>query len=415
MGGGGGQQTSTSTSTPTMDPQIKQALLDNMKVGNAVTSGILPTWVPNAAQPGANAPRFDPETRSLVYDNGASGMTGDGNGRWVNADGSDFVAPSTFTAGWTPDQLAAFDKIRNTQALSAKDLGGDVYGDLAKFVGPQVSAATVGNVDPFTAAQVADVADVASKNFTDYDFSKYANPYMSNVVDPVKQFYADEGDRAAAAAKAASRAAGGLRGSSPAIAEALSRGEISRQAGMALSPLYSDAFKTSAGLITGDAARDLQASQGNQATALSRNTTNANLTQDAAKAAYTFATQKALADASMANQAGIANQDAALRAAGIRSDAAAGMADAAKGAWDSNNITTNALLGIGDRQQALDQSKMDDIIKAINIRNALITGAVPGSTGQTTTTTGPGQGTNIGGILGGLGSLGSGIAALASL
>lgn len=424
--GGTPTQTTTQSSTPTMDPAIKAALLGNMGVGDAITSGILPRIGAPSTSPAAPGGSFG--FSEFGGSGPSSAPTNSGTG-YVMADGSEFRAPTTFTAGFTPDQLAAFDRIRGQNALTTDQLGGPTFQGLTGFSAPTVGAqnVTAANIDattPMGAAQIGKVDDVTSKNFTDYDFGKYATPYMSEVVDPVKAFYADEGKRAAASAVAQGRAAGALRGTSPAIAEALSRGEVSRQAGMALSPLYQDAFKTSAGLITNDANRNLTAAQGNQATQLSRTLAQAQLEQEAARKAFDAETQRASQNAGfqqqagIANQganlqAGIANQGAAINAAGVQAAGAAGMANANRGVFDSGQIVTQNLLGAGNQQQALDQSKIDDIIKALNIRNALVTGAVPGASGMTSTQTTRGGGAGLAGTLGSLGSLAGGIGALA--
>lgn len=462
---GGSPQTTTQSAMPTMDPDIKARLIGNMDMGNWITSGILPrmpgvttgqpqvdngTGAVTPARSGttnipgmptqAPGPSYNGQGGQLagvdasgapVYINPTTYQYGNDNtGGVVNADGSPAAPPSTFTAGFTPDQLAAFDRIKAQNPLTSAQLGGDIYNDLSTFSAPNVGATSVGatsvTAPTAQAGQVGQVGDVASKNFTDYDFSKYAQPYMSQVVDPVKSYFDTQSDRAASQAAAASRAAGGLRGSSPALAQALARGEIAQQAGMALSPLYQDAFKTSAGLVTSDANRDLQAAQGNQATQLQRTVTQAGLdnSTNLANADSTLraglANQDASLRAGMANQnanlqAGIANQGAAISGAGVRSGAAAGLANAAKGVFDSTGIVNNNMLQVGNMQQALNQSRIDDIIKALNIRNSLVTGAVPGTTGQTSTSTQTGGPSQIGGILGGLGSLASGIGALASL
>lgn len=435
-----------------MDPAIKSRLLGNMAVGDAITSGILPRIGAPTTTPGYGT------TSGIPGDYGFGTATPIAETGYVAGDGTPYQAPTTFTAGFTPDQTAAFDRIRAASGLTPEQLGSGTYSALTGFNAPTVSAgsvtaptvgptsmtaARVASVDPMSAAQIGSVDNVTSKNFTDYDFNRYANPYLSNVVDPVEAYFAEEGNRAAAAAKSAGRAAGALRGSSPMLAEALSRGEVSRQAGMALSPLYQDAFKTSAGLITTDANRNLSASQGNQAAQLARATAQAQLEQEAARRAHEAEVQKAIQDAAFAQQAGVVNQDstlrtglanqeAALRAgianqganlqagianqgaatagAQIQAAGAAGLANANKSAFDSANIVTQNLMSAGNQQQAMEQAKIDDIIKALNIRNSLVTGAVPGASGQITTQTGGGGG--LPGVLGALGTLGSGLGAL---
>jgi hypothetical protein len=402
-----------------MDPQIKDALLGNIDMARAITSGILPRRAGGGTGPGysgaSSTPIFSADgTVSFVGGTGG-GDAASGSG-YVNADGTPYVAPSTFTAGFTPDQLEAFKKVRyfTDNPLTANQLGSDTFLDLSKFKAPDVSATSV-TAPMMEAAQVGQVADVGAKGFTDYDFGRYSSPYASQVVDPVRSYFAEEADRAGASARSQARAGGALRGSGPAIMEALAREGVSRQAGMALSPLYQDMFKTSAGLIESDANRDLVAGQSNQGTQLRRELSQAELTQGASANNQQAGLRAGLANQDASLRAGLANQGAAISSAGVREAGARGFAGANAGARAGEIQGVQMLLGAGDQQQRLQQMFKEDPIKALNILNSIITGAVPSATGQTSTTTGGGNTfANIGAGLGGLGGLVGGLAALSS-
>lgn len=420
----GDSPSQTQTSTPTLDPDIKARLLENMDVGNAITSGILPQLKAATATPGTggSTPIVSPTRYGQGQSNSGNFQTIDtGFGsiqvpgapqEWVNADGTPYKAPTSFTAGFTPDQLDAFKMIKNLPnagLMSPQALGRDTFNDIANFKAPDVTASSIG-ASPVVAGQVAQVGDVNAKNFTDYDLSKYLDPTLAQTVDPVKAFLQDQGDRALSAQAGQSRAAGALRGSNRDVAQALTSGQNTLAAGAALSPLYQNAWNTTAGLVTGDANRNLTGQQSNQSTQLTRATTQAGLDSQASALNAENALKAAGANQDAALKAGLANQDAAISGAGVRNAGAVNFGLANKGAYDALHANSLDTLALGDKAQALEQSKIDDLLKALNIRNSLVTGAVPAATGQTTTTSGGGSG--AGGILGGLGALGSGLGAM---
>lgn len=395
----GGAPTQTSSSTPTMDPQLKAALMGNIGTADQITGGVLPTQ--------------------------------DADGNLVNSDGSAFKAPTSLTAGFTPDQLAAFGQIRNLSGtpLTAAQLGGNTYSALSNFQAPSVNGtvvngSTVANTAPMAAGTVGDGSNVAAKQFTDYDLSKYTNPAMAQVIDPLTQYFNTQSDRAAAASQSQARASGALRGSNRDIGAALARGEVANQAGAALAPLYEDAYKTGAGLVQNDESLATQAGLANQGMATQRDIAQANLDTTAASNNQNVAANQATTNAQLAQQAGLANQGNALQAgmanqsgalnsAGVQATGAAGLAGANTGAQQNQVQLAQLLSALGGQEQGMDQSKINDLIQALGIRSGAVTGAIPSMTGSTSTTTGGGSG--AAGMLGGLGSLASGIGALAAL
>lgn len=433
-----GSPSQTTSSMPTMDPQLKSALMGNINTANMITSGILP----NAGSGSPGQQTGVDEMGNPTYAD-AYGSTGAGAGGAAGGTGG-YTPPKSFTADFTPDQLKSFEMIRNlaTNPLSAQQLGGDVYGDLSKFQNSNVSGSnvnpayfgptTVAGVDPMQAGQVAQVGDVNAAKVGGSDIAALADPYMSQVVDPVKAYFDQQSDRAGAASQAQARAQGALRGSNRQVGEALARGEVATAAGNALSPLYADAFKTSAGLASGNADRTMQAGLANQGTQLQRATTqagldttaagqnlgvranqasqNATLNQDTFKSNQNANLTAGMANQSNALQAGIANQGAGIQAAGVRGAGAAGMAAAQTGAQNSAVQGAGLLNNAGTQQQDLATQRLMDVIKALQLRTGVISGAMPSMTGQTQTTTGGGSG--AAGILGGIGALASGIGAL---
>jgi len=426
----GDSPSQSTVSSPQLDPEIKARLLQNLDTADMLTSGILPHAGPSV---GTGSGSASPSGLPSSYGTSGAGRSSDygtyggstistpfgdtsiPGGPAVNPDGTPYKPPTTLTAGFTPDQLTAFQQIRNLPnagLTSPEALGRNTFDQLANFNAPDISATSV-TAPTMRSGQVGQVGDISSKNFTDYDLSKYMNPAISQVVDPVKQYFDTQSDRAASAAQGQARAAGALRGSNPAIATALARGEVANQAGMALSPLYQNAYDTATGLVSGDANRDLTASQGNQSTQLTRATTQANLDQGANAANQEAALRAGLANQDAALRAGIANQGASVSSANIRNTGALNYGAANKAASDQLIQNASLLGSIGDQQQAQDQAKIDDPFKALAIRSGMVQGALPGTTGSTSTTTGGGAG--IGGTLGGLGTAALGLSKLIPL
>lgn len=116
-----------------------------------------------------------------------------------------------------------------------------------------------------TAAQIAPVGNVASKNFTDYDFSQYADPYLSSVIAPVQQSLADSTAQQMNAADVM-RPTGSFGGARQGVADALLGGQIANQSAQTLAGLYQNAYDTASGNIESDANRQLSADQSNQST-----------------------------------------------------------------------------------------------------------------------------------------------------
>lgn len=463
---GAPSQTTSQSSQPTLDPALRQVLLDNVNTANLITSGILPTVSGGGAGGGVQIPQFGPDGSIIGYGGytGATGTAGGASGTPTGTlNGQPYTPPSTFTAGFTPDQERSFDLIRQIAAnpLTAAQLGGDTYGGLAGFNAPWISssnvsvpdrltydpvaaqavsrdaigalpqigaqtvsardinvpaqitaqtvsaptasltgvrdvgpmsAATINAPSPFDAAQIGRVGDVTAGTFAGTNLTPYQNAYASQVLDPLRQDLQTQTDRAIAATRQASRASGAARGSNPALAEMQTREGLQRATASALSPVYQDMFRTSAGLVQSDLDRQLQAGLANQGTGASLATAQANLNQDAARTAYTtgadlaraqaqlqqdaagqnfaFQGQRALTDAAnqqgltLASQdatlrAGIANQGAGLQAGQINTEAALRAATA--------NQDAGLRAGIANQGAALtaDQTNVDALLRSL--------------------------------------------------
>lgn len=425
MAKGGSSGPQTTTNQTIIDPSLKAAWQGNVDMANMLTSGLVPyrsgsgggaSTSPVNVIGNANG-YWDPgsgEWTQGTYSGGMNGLPYDPNGdsgQILNADGTPFIAPTSLTPGFNADQLAYQGGVRGLAGLTPNDLGASTFQNAANFQAPTATAARVAGVTPMTASTVAPVADISAKAFTDYDFNKYANPYMSNVVDPVKAYLDTQAERARNAADMG-RPTGAFGGSRHGVADSLLEGEIALQGGNVLSGLYGDAFKTSAGLITSDANRALAADQSN----LSKNAqiamANAQLGQDAASRNFDFSGRTALTNAGFDQQTGLANMEAAMRTPMIQMAGAGGLANANLGSRQVELQNLGLLGDVGNQIYARDQDKLMDPFKALNIRMGAM-GGMPMQTGSTSTTTG-GPATGTSPLLGGLGGAigGAGLAGM---
>jgi len=157
--------TSNVNNITTVDPAIRAALMGNVDMTNILTSGMLPSrpgqnamtngggsfaaqqpvtggggyWDQNTGEWNAGTPAYNYGTASA-----------DGGGLILNPDGTPYTPPSSFTAGFDPSQIAAQGNVLNIAGtpISRAQLGGDVYDRYSNFTAPQMSASTVGNIDP---------------------------------------------------------------------------------------------------------------------------------------------------------------------------------------------------------------------------------------------------------------------------
>lgn len=185
---------------------------------------------------------------------------------------------------------------------------------------------------------------VQDRAFTDYDISKYMNPYTNEVIDTSLNDLERSRQRTENAQKADMLAAGAWGGSRSGVAQSLTNEGFANTAASTAANLRNQGFNTAAQLISQDANRNLAGQQSNQQASLQAAMTNASLGLqaqlanqaaglDAAKFGANYGLQQGLANQSadmqgqLANlqssqfganlglNASLANQDAALRAA----------------------------------------------------------------------------------------------------
>ena len=261
-------------------------------------------------------------------------------------------------AGFSPDQLAAFNYIRSGIGMTNPmyERASDVTSSIAGYNPDQIKA----------------------QSFLDADVNKYMSPYIGEVENraienanrALRQNVAQIGDQA--------RTAGAFGGSRQGIAEGVATSETARGIGDLSAQLRDQAFARASGLIQSDQERAFNAARANQMAGLQ----GAEL------------------------RLGAANQLGSL--AGLRQQAR--LMDAA------------ALEGVGAQRQAMQQAQLDDAynrwleqrnypIEMLNLRLGATSATPYGGTQTQTRTGGPGGNS----FLTGLGAAGTGVSILSGL
>jgi len=237
-------------------------------------------------------------------------------------------------AGFTPDQESAFGLIR--QFAAPDSIGMQRVGQGADAVrgaslyqpqmvsGQQLDRSAVQNLQAQTGAQ---------------GMSAYMNPFQQDVVDVALGDIERSRQMQQMQGAAQAQRAGAFGGSRQGVAQALTNEAALREAGRTAAGLRSEGFQFAAGMGQQDAARALQAQAANQGVDLSIQEANAQLAQ----------------------QASLANQQAGLAGAGLNLQAGTQLANI--GEMTQNlGFTQAAQLGqIGQQQQALSQAQLDAI------------------------------------------------------
>ena len=272
-------------------------------------------------------------------------------------------------AGMTPLQQQAMT------GYGALSMGQPLYGQAAQAYGQmaQMDAPTM------QAAQIGDVGSIAEP-----DIGAYMSPYTEAVIESGLRDLGGAQEMALAKQGAQATAARAFGGSRQGIAEAETRKAYGQQA---------------ADLIARERAKAFDQAQ------------------RAAQFDITGQQQRALQQASLEQQAGLAGQQAALDAARLRGAGAAGLGAIAGQQLQTQLAGLGAQTAAGEAQRALQQAQLDvpyqDYLAAMQYpltQFGVLTGAagaIPEGYGTTVQRTG-----GLGPALGTLGSLGMGLGAL---
>lgn len=449
--------TSNVNQTTTVDPAIRQALLGNVDMANILTSGMLPS------RPGQSPLNVQPGVQPVT---GGGGYWDTGTGAWqpgtpaynpgteagpiLNPDGTPFVPPTSFTAGFDPSQTTAQNAILGIGGtpVTRGQLGGDVFDRFSNFTAPNMTATTVGDVGARGATQVgratpatalnAVAGSASGQNFTDLDFSKYLMPGRENVIDPLKGYFAEMTDRALANTASKGRMGSAVRGSNDYLREGAVAGEMALQSAPVISSALQNLYGTSASLAGADLSRQadiskfnagLQAdvSKFNAATGTDVSKFNSGLdlqtllaqagyTDSASRDTFTANNQRDVFDAGQTQQATMTNTENAMRSPLIAMQAAQAGAGATTSARDIAIQNAGLIDTVGAERRGLTQARMDDPWRAYAMRAGAVTGAAPTFTGSSSSSTGTGPSPygSRGGLASGIGAA-AGAAGIASL
>lgn len=331
---------------------------------------------------------------------------------WTNANalaGKPYTPYSGPTVpGTNADLTKSYDMARAAagQGMDETNAAGKTFGSLAGYQADNVDPSLMDTfladggrdvngmmidpsaMGPGAQAGHASARDVTAKQFTDYDLQRYMNPFIGNVVDTTLSDIDRQRQQAIVSGQAAATKAGAFGGSRHGVADAGTNEAALRTSAAAAGQLRSAGFDAATGLIMNDANRDLtgqMANQGadvstgianannatsasmanadqrmralmaNQSTDLASQTTNANLFADLQRFNAGQKTGASQFNAAAKNATATANQNAGINAAGVRGNAASGLA------------------GVGAQKQTM-AGKGSDLINRIGLQQRGITG-----------------------------------------
>lgn len=271
-------------------------------------------------------------------------------------------------AGFNANQTAAQGGLLNlANAKVGAGLLGSATGAASTAGGYRpmsITASPVAAQAPITAATVAARPDVTSGPIGADAIAGYMNPYENEVVktslgDLERQRQIEQTYNAAQATRAHA-----FGGTGSAILSAQTNDSYARTAAQSAANLRSQGFTTALAAAQADAARRLQADQGNQQAGNDVAMFNAGKAQDADLFNASQAGSLAQFNATQALDAGRANQAAGLTGAQLNLDAArtlSSLSDQER----AHALEDNGLIAqVGDAQQAQSQRELDAALAA---------------------------------------------------
>jgi hypothetical protein len=168
---------------------------------------------------------------------------------------------------------------------------------------------------------------VTPQKMSETDLNPYLNPYITNVEDRALDTLDRSRQTAQNANASKAAAAGSFGGSRHGIVDAVTASETARAAGDLSATLRKEGYDRATELATGDITRDMTAQTGNRDSSL---------------------------------QAALANMQAGISGAGVRTSAANSLANVSTAGQDSLFKDIGGLLGSGNTLQAQEQAYLDD-------------------------------------------------------
>jgi hypothetical protein len=246
------------------------------------------------------------------------------------------------------------------QKFGALDTGGQqfgqaaqTYGDLASFGAPQAEAARVGPA--MGIRSVGQVGDVQAGQLSGTDIGSYMSPYTEQVTNAALRQLGGAQDIALNQMGAEATRAGAFGGSRHGVAEAETRKAYGQQVADLIAQQQQQAF------LNAQQAAQFDIGQRASSDALNQQAAEAAAAREQAARSgnVAAANQFAMQQAQYEQAANLANQQAALSAAGIRAGGAAGLGATAGQALESQLAGLQAQTGAGELERAIKQAELD--------------------------------------------------------
>ena len=282
------------------------------------------------------------------------------------------------------------------------------YRSLSEFMAPTARAAQLSPAERMRG--VGQVGDVTAGQLAATDIGQYMSPYTQGVIESSLRTLGGAQEMALDKMAAQAQAAKAFGGSRQGIAEAETRKAYGQQASDLVTQQMQQAFQQAQGAAQYDIGQRMQADTLNQRAAEA-----AAAREQAARAGnMQAANQFAIQQAQFQQQANLANQQAALSAAGVRAQGAAGLGATAGQRLQSQMAGLGAQMQAGEAARGLSQAALDAQFSEFARQqdfpltglSALATAAsgIPSGYGTTTQSYG-----GMGPTLGAIGSLGMGM------
>lgn len=315
-------------------------------------------------------------------------------------------------AGMTPLQQQALSGYGNLNMGGAEyDRAAGIYGQLGEFEAPEARAARLAEAERMRS--VGQVGDVTAGQLSTTNLGQYMSPYTQQVIEAGQADIERQRQLASENLAAQAQRAGAFGGSRQAVQEGVLAGEALRQAGALSAQQRQQAFESALQSGRFDIGTGMQAQQLNQQAAEAA----AAREQAARSGNMAAANQFAMQQAQFEQAANLANQQAALSAAGVQATGAAGLGSIAGQQLQSQLAGLGAQMQAGEAARGLEQARLDvpyqDYMAAMQYpltQFGVLSGAgqaFPAGIGTTTQRTG-----GLGPVLGAVGSAGQGLGAM---
>ncbi|WP_269715750.1 hypothetical protein [Caulobacter sp. NIBR2454] len=286
-----------------------------------------------------------------------------------NLDRAKGLADSPFQ-GFTGSRVAGLtglerEGLGQSAAVARSNVSGDhLAASLNGFNGlsyfqPQNIDASTYNPITGTAAQInrGDIRDVSGAPTSAADIARFTDPWEDEVVATTAADLALQGRIADQYAKSVGNGQWG--GTGEAVRRTLSSEASGRTLASTLAQLRSTGFQTATQAAQADKLRGLQADMANQGMDWSVGSRNADFTQDMEKTNLGYGNQAGRDNAMSEQEARMANQRAAMEAAGIRLGANQSQFDAAQTLRGNAYDDASALVNAGAYERAITQGGLD--------------------------------------------------------